>query len=804
MSSLHELAGRFRRLYLAGLPESHAQMQPAGSTAKYLKRHHPLTDAALIAHLTGNETFAAPLIGSDGFTREVALDIDAGGEGAIRTGLTVAAELGFTAYGIVCSGGDDGHNGGHIRIPLSDVAAPERARLLAEQIRAALLQRAGLPDNTIEMYPTRKGLRLPLGVHTWTGKRGVLVLQDGRTINLDSGGILTLEMALDLIESITPTNPDALPPSSLPTPDNRPTRSRTALQRQDGDNPIQTYIHTTNLADWLITIGARVAYQTSQGGLLFHCPCPHHKHQDEKPSLELQPAKSLRHGRYVLIGHAPSCTFATEPGRIINAFDAYCRWEQLSTKEAIKQLYGQTTGLPAPRPRVPQPQRRKKSAEEKTAEDELRHKRVTDAQTLHIDVRDRAAHDIHLTERAKLVLDALLRVAINRGCRSWCRPSIARLSHMTGQCRRTIFRGLADLERAGYITSEQPTGQTTTIRHFLRMTADTPESSILSPMFIGESIPTPTESNTCEQGPDDSATHQEWPGLDDGDRDDRPTGHDVDIYPLPEQQIALTVSDRGDRHYDRVHYGPAGAVAYENGAAYVPAEAQEWYDRLITGGQEQKPCKPVAPEAPGTPEVQQSRPTYLPILCDEGRSTNETHSKSKDRQQTMNDEPRQQQRSLRPPTEPVRRRKYFTLLGAAKKAKNEHQARRLRSMAAGLLEEEPIDCGRETPEPAVAARRDSTAFQLTFSAGAPANKACTNITRTTCGRGTQRVPDAGVQSAPSTRPGSDGTRPPSQVPQAFIDPNDPWVQLQRFLLERAEQEGQGERVAFYRRVLYGV
>jgi hypothetical protein len=117
MSSLHELVSRFRRLYLAGLPDSHAQMQPAGSTAKYLKRHHPLTDAALTAHFTGSATFAAPLIGSDGFTREVALDIDAGGEGAIRTGLTIAAELGFTAYGIINPGGDDGHNGGFCRSP---------------------------------------------------------------------------------------------------------------------------------------------------------------------------------------------------------------------------------------------------------------------------------------------------------------------------------------------------------------------------------------------------------------------------------------------------------------------------------------------------------------------------------------------------------------------------------------------------------------------------------------------------------------------------------------------------------------
>src|SRR5206468_11371241 len=111
-----------------------------------------------------------------------------------------------------------------------------------------------------------------------------------------------------------------------------------------------------------------------------------------------------------------------------------------------------------------------------------------------------------------------------------------------------------DLERAGYIASEQPTGQTTTIRHFLRVTADTPTPSLLSPMSIGESTPTPTQSGTCKQGPDDPATHQERVDHDAGDRSDRHgdrDDHRVVIYPLPEQQIALSVSDRDDHQHDR-------------------------------------------------------------------------------------------------------------------------------------------------------------------------------------------------------------------------------------------------------------
>ncbi len=125
--------------------------------------------------MEGRATFAAPLIGRDGFTREVALDIDQGGEVAVLVGLQVASELGFSAYGLVSPTVVGGHDGGHIRIPLADVAAPERARLLAEQIKQAVLIRCNLPENVIEVYPTQKGVRLPFGIHTHTGKRGTLL-----------------------------------------------------------------------------------------------------------------------------------------------------------------------------------------------------------------------------------------------------------------------------------------------------------------------------------------------------------------------------------------------------------------------------------------------------------------------------------------------------------------------------------------------------------------------------------------------------------------------------------------------------
>lgn len=335
-----ELVQRFRQLFLAGAPETHSKMQQPRAKAKYYKRFHSLTDREIASHLEGRATFAAPLIGKDGFTREVALDIDDGGEDAVKIGLQIAADVGLTAYGLISEAGEGGHNGGHIRMPLSDVAAPERARLLAEQLRVALVQRTALAENTIEVYPTQKGLRLPFGVHTYTGKRGILLLQDGTRLDLDAAEPLaTITQALTLIEALSPTHPDRLP-ALLPKPiEKGPVSPPDGLQRPKGASPIQDYNQRTNLLEWLVSIGARIAYQTSQGGYLLHCPCRNHKHQDARPSLEIQPARNPRRGRTIAFGHAPHCVFATERGRVIDAFDAYCRWYGVSTREALDRLY---------------------------------------------------------------------------------------------------------------------------------------------------------------------------------------------------------------------------------------------------------------------------------------------------------------------------------------------------------------------------------------------------------------------------------------------------------------------------------
>jgi hypothetical protein len=102
---------------------------------------------------------------------------------------------------------------------------------------------------------------------------------------------------------------------------------------------IHQYNQATSLVGLLEYAGGRVAQRLFNGGMLMHCPCPHHKHGDARPSLELKPAKNRnRYGEFVAFGYTPSCQFYTESGRVIDAFSVMCLIEGLSPTEAVKKL----------------------------------------------------------------------------------------------------------------------------------------------------------------------------------------------------------------------------------------------------------------------------------------------------------------------------------------------------------------------------------------------------------------------------------------------------------------------------------
>jgi hypothetical protein len=101
---------------------------------------------------------------------------------------------------------------------------------------------------------------------------------------------------------------------------------------------IAGYNHETDLLALLEHYGGRIAERFADGGALLQCPCGQHQHGDRRPSLELRPATTLRYGRFIAVGHAPSCLFHTERGQVINAFDVYCRMEHLTPAQAVRQL----------------------------------------------------------------------------------------------------------------------------------------------------------------------------------------------------------------------------------------------------------------------------------------------------------------------------------------------------------------------------------------------------------------------------------------------------------------------------------
>lgn len=337
MEQPHPLVIAYQETILGFEPPAYAKMNRRGALHKYSKvvieeggvrRHPPLTSDLVQAHLRGDITVAASLIDPDGLARASALDIDEGGEPVIRRVLELATVQGFA--GFAQSSENEEHQGGHVWLLFKQRADPQRLRRLAQQ----LAEQAGI---SAETYPTKKTIRLPLGVHRWTGRRGRLFLPDGRILELDAGEHI-VRHAVRVLRDL-PQNDTTL----LPTLPKRAAAKEVAQARLVGarsnESIIYQYNQSVSLVGLLERAGGRVAQHLANGGVLMHCPCPHHKHGDARPSLELKPAKNrTRYGEYVAFGYAPSCQFYTESGRVVDAFSVMCLIEGLAPNEAIKRM----------------------------------------------------------------------------------------------------------------------------------------------------------------------------------------------------------------------------------------------------------------------------------------------------------------------------------------------------------------------------------------------------------------------------------------------------------------------------------
>ena len=317
------LARTYREVFLAHQPAHQGRMTGPGVDRKFIKVHHPITDRELDAHFAGQLTLAAPLIGPDDLAYIAAIDLDAGGETALRRLLLEAQQCDLTAFAITSSSPQ--HDGGHVWLLFDAPTHPERLRLLAENLVTAL----GLAAET---YPTRKTLRLPLGMHRRARRRGTLLLPTGATFNLDAGGDILRE-ALAAIAALPRNHTAQLPP---PAPRPRYTHPNVAGTTE---SIIAAYNQATDLVALLESYGGKIAQLGRWGRTLLHCPCPNHAHGDARPSVEIQPARKPQYGQHVAIGHAPGCRFATERGQVLDAFRVFCTWEGLTPQEAIERLH---------------------------------------------------------------------------------------------------------------------------------------------------------------------------------------------------------------------------------------------------------------------------------------------------------------------------------------------------------------------------------------------------------------------------------------------------------------------------------
>lgn len=299
-------------------------MNPANARHKYFSIQYPVSDQEVLAYLQGTLTLAAPLISQAGLGYAVALDIDHGGEAALRRVLTLTRWQGLSAFALTSQSGD--HDGGHVWLLFAEPASPIRLRALANELAMDC-------EVAAETYPTRKTIRLPLGIHRGNGQRGRVIFQDDHTLDLD-GDLQNVVTAIASISEL-PRNAVKLLPI-LPEPKPARPQSRSVIQL-NGDQ-IQAYNQRIDLIAMLEGYGGHIAQRLMDGGALMHCPCSHHAHGDQRPSLVVRPARVIRYGRYVAYGYAPDCVFYHENGKVFDAFSAYCLMSNATPREALQQL----------------------------------------------------------------------------------------------------------------------------------------------------------------------------------------------------------------------------------------------------------------------------------------------------------------------------------------------------------------------------------------------------------------------------------------------------------------------------------
>jgi DNA-binding MarR family transcriptional regulator len=465
-------------------PPSHAVMMPKGYAAKYVRRNASPSLAHLDAHLAGGSTIAAPLIGADGLAQVIAADIDSGGQAALVRLLEACQVAGVAA--VAFTSVNEAHNGGWVWAFFDAAFEPARGRLLIQQL-------AKQANVSVEAYPSRADARLPFGRHTWTGRRGRAIFQDGQVIDLDEGPDALLDAGRRLA-SLAKNSLGQLP--QLP----RREQPNVTVGPVGSDNPIQAFNGQAGIFVTLLeSAGATIAQQTHEGAI-FHCTCGGHGRGKHNTALQLVASTNpQRYGSVVLLTYGTGCIYYRDDRRPWDAFGFFCKLKGLDpgSKEALAAIGAPIfpTRRAAKHVAEPLPEEPTYEVRRRLGEIAQRH---DDAASLHAALRERAEADEALLERARKVLAVLLELAPGR---SWCRPSVTRLAELAELELRTTHRALRDLEAAGYIESLPSHGRNTVIRRFLPMAqtvAQTAEDATGAPGFLSV---TPAEQSSAAPAP---------------------------------------------------------------------------------------------------------------------------------------------------------------------------------------------------------------------------------------------------------------------------------------------------------------
>lgn len=341
-----------RELLLGHEPPIHARMTEPSYDAKYLRVQLPITDADLAAHLAGDCTLAC-VLQRDEQASIAACDIDVGGEAMVRRVMRAAELRACHAYGYVLDSGQ--HSGGHVWIFFEHTHASFDLQVLMRDI----VTDAQCPS--IEVYPNNADLRLPFGLHRRCGRRGTLLLSSSAApldLDADLPGALAVFLAavrrtsdlpvrvacetqaarrLEIIEQIASARPRRIDPD--------------AHWRE----VIAQFNASTNLVSLLEGYGAHAVYHYAGGKTLLRCAASQdHANGDKHPSLVVEPGRGNQTGRMICGCYCPTCRLHNQPGQVMDAFEVYCRLENITKREAVQRLQAGIS-VPQPAPRLAPP-----------------------------------------------------------------------------------------------------------------------------------------------------------------------------------------------------------------------------------------------------------------------------------------------------------------------------------------------------------------------------------------------------------------------------------------------------------------